>query len=234
MRFQIKNELPMELFSTPTIELLDWIFSNGDSLLLWMPISMLRPDRRTSTIAVMRRTSTWWSFSACDQRSTPMISRLGSACEWPVGEEQKEQKRKNIKNIESKESKKNTVHVSDRWVWVFCSEEEKKEEWIKKKRERKNNGEGEKKKGLMDMPLSDGFWVLKTSFSCFYFWWLSSIFESPSNKNHNPKLIQTNHHLWNPYDLDDGNRRLSDITQNSSHPNKLLATSILYNKKSGV
>ena len=103
-------------------------------------------------------------------------------------------------------------------------EERKKEQWRR----------GKKKKGLMDMPLSDGFWVLKTSFSCFYFWWLSSIFESPSNKNHNPKLIQTNHHLWNPYDLDDGNRRLSDITQNLSHPNKLLATSILYNKKSGV
>ena len=169
MRFQIKNELPMELFSTSTIELPDWIFSNGDPLLLWMPISMLRPDRRTSTIAVMRRTSTWWSFSACDRRSTPMISRLGSACEWPVGEEQKEQKRKNIKNTESKESKKNTVHVSDRWVWVFCSEEEKKEEWIKKKRERKNNGEGEKKKRAYGHATEWWFLSFENKFQLFLF-----------------------------------------------------------------
>ena len=42
-----------------------------------------------------------------------------------------------------------------------------------------------------------------------------------SNGNNDPKLIQTNAHPWDPHDLDDGNRKLSDITQNSSHPNKL-------------
>ena len=88
----------------------------------------------------MRRMSAWWSFSTCDQRSTPMISRLGG---WPVGEEQKEQKRK---NTESKESKKNAVRVSVWWVWAFCSEEKQKEEQIKKKRERKKSREERKKK----------------------------------------------------------------------------------------
>ena len=158
---------------------------------------MLQPDRRTSTIVAMRRMSAWWSFSACDWRSMPMISRLGLACEWPVGEEQKEQKRK---NTESKESKKNTVRVSGRWVWAFCSEEKQKEEQIKKKRERKKSREERKKKRkkekrewpvgcdnalafgahnlhlFTDMPLSDDFWVLKTGFNYFHFPWLSSIF----------------------------------------------------------
>ena len=193
-----------------TIELPNWrtsfqiesfpIVSIGDPPLLWMPISTLRPDRRMSTIAVMRRMSAWWSFSACDRRSTPLISRLGSACEWPVGEEQKKQKRKNRKNIESEESKKNAVRVSGRWIWAFCSKEEQKEEQIKKKRERKKSGEEKKKERkkekrewsvgcdnalafgahnlylFTDMPLCDGFWVLKIGFSCFHFPWLSSIF----------------------------------------------------------
>ena len=46
-------------------------------------------------------------------------------------------------------------------------------------------------------------------------------FESPSNENHDPKLVQTNHHLRDSHDLDDGNRKLSDITQSSSHLNNL-------------
>ena len=40
--------------------------------------------------------------------------------------------------------------------------------------------------------------------------------------NNDPKLIQTNAHLWDPHDLDDGNRKLSDITQNSSYPKQAL------------
>ena len=39
-----------------------------------------------------------------------------------------------------------------------------------------------------------------------------------SDRNNDPKLIQTNAHPWDPHDLDDENRKLSDITQNSSHP----------------
>ena len=60
----------------------------------------------------------------------------GSACEWPVGEEQKR------KNTELEESKKNAMRVSGWWVWAFCS----KEEQIKKKRERKKSGEEREKK----------------------------------------------------------------------------------------
>ena len=131
--FQIKNELSTELFPTSTIELLDRrisfqiesfpIVSNGDLSLLWMPISMLWPDWRTSTIAAMRRMSAWWSFSACDRRLTLMISQLGSAWVgvWVTG-------------------------VSGQWVWAFCSKEEHKEEQIKKKRERKKSREKRKKK----------------------------------------------------------------------------------------
>ena len=57
-------------------------------------------------------------------------------------------------------------------------------------------------------------WKLKTTKMC---WELS-------DGNNDPKLIQTNAHSWDPHDLDDENRILSDITQNSSHPNKLLIT----------
>ena len=35
---------------------------------------------------------------------------------------------------------------------------------------------------------------------------------------------------WDPHNLDDENRKLSDITQNSLHPNKALVT-ILYKAK---
>ena len=49
-----------------------------------------------------------------------------------------------------------------------------------------------------------------------------------SDGNNDPKLIQTNAHPWDPHDLDDGNKKLSDITQNSSHPNKLLESVFPY------
>ena len=49
-----------------------------------------------------------------------------------------------------------------------------------------------------------------------------------SDGNNDPKLIQTNAHPWDPHDLDDGNGKLSDITQNSSHPNKLLSRKTKY------
>ena len=52
-----------------------------------------------------------------------------------------------------------------------------------------------------------------------------------SDGNNDPKLIQTNAHPWDPHDLDDGNRKLSDITQNSSPPNKLLLISNSLNVK---
>ena len=209
-----------------------------------MLISMLQPDRRTSTIVAMRRMSAWWSFSACDWRSTPMISRLGLACEWPVGEEQKEQKRK---NIESKESKKNAVRVSGWWVWAFCSEEKQKEEQVKKKRERKKSRE-ERKKKKKERKKSESdrwdvtmhwflgptiftylwtcHWVMVFEFwkqvlTIFIFHDCHPFFESPSNENHDLKLVQTNYHSWDPHDLDDGNRKLSDITQSSSHLNNL-------------
>ena len=53
-------------------------------------------------------------------------------------------------------------------------------------------------------------------------WWVISD-ENWVITNNDPKLIQTNAYPWDPHDLDDGNRKLSDITQNSSYPNKLLA-----------
>ena len=49
-------------------------------------------------------------------------------------------------------------------------------------------------------------------------------FGSPSHENNDQKLIQTNAHPWEPHDLDGGNKKLSDITQNPSHPNKLYNT----------
>ena len=49
-------------------------------------------------------------------------------------------------------------------------------------------------------------------------------FESPSHENNDQKLIQTKVHPWDPHDLDGGNRKLSDITQNSPYPNKLNNT----------
>ena len=47
-------------------------------------------------------------------------------------------------------------------------------------------------------------------------------------KTNDPKLIQTNVHLWDSHDLDDGNKKLIDITQNSSHPNKLEQAQIMW------
>ena len=45
--------------------------------------------------------------------------------------------------------------------------------------------------------------------------------------NNNLKLIQTSALLWDPHDLNDENKKLSDITQNSLHPNKLSFLFIL-------
>ena len=144
--FQIKNELPTKLFLAPTIELPDRIiavdadFDTSARSLLWMPILSLRPDRRTSVIAAIRRTNAWWVFRCVikDWRWWSLgLGGRGSTCKWLVGEEQK---RKNKKNTELEESKKNAVRVSGQWVWVFCSEEQK-EEQIKKKRERKKSKE---------------------------------------------------------------------------------------------
>ena len=72
------------------------------------------------------------------------------------------------------------------------------------------------------LPLSDWFWVLKTAETCFQFWSLIHFTESLSDENRDSKLIQTSVVRWDPHDLDDENRKLSDITQNSLHPNKLL------------
>ena len=52
--------------------------------------------------------------------------------------------------------------------------------------------------------------------------------EKLSDGNNDPMLIQTNAYSWDPHDLDDGNRKLSDITQNSSHPNKHLSRKTKY------
>ena len=46
--------------------------------------------------------------------------------------------------------------------------------------------------------------------------------ESLSDEIRDSKLIQTSVERWDPHDLDDENRKLSHITQNSLHPNKLL------------
>ena len=88
----------------------------------------------------MRRMSAWWSFSVCDRRSMPMISRLGLAWVgvWVTGG--RRTKKKEHQN--QKKAKKNVVRVNGRWVWDFCSEEEQ----IKKKRERKKSGEEREKK----------------------------------------------------------------------------------------
>ena len=238
--FEIKNELSTELFPTQTIELLDRrisfqiesfpIVSNGDPSLLWMPISMLRPDWRTSTIAAMRRMSAWWSFSACDRRLTLMISQLGSTWVgvWVVGVW--------------------VTSESGQWVWAFCSKEEHKEEQIKKKRERKKSREerGKKKErkervtsgmwqcltfgahnlsNITNLPLSNGIWVLKTAEMSFHFPSLSLIFLSHRimkteswNMSHG---IQTTALPWILPVLDHELWKQDDITLFREFPNKL-------------
>ena len=59
-------------------------------------------------------------------------------------------------------------------------------------------------------------WVLETKNT----WNVFSVFithhskiKELSDENNDPKLIQTNAHPWDSHDLDDGNRKLSDITQ---------------------
>ena len=47
------------------------------------------------------------------------------------------------------------------------------------------------------------------------------IFEYLSHENSDPKLSQTDGHLWNPLSLDDRSWKLSDVTQFSWSPNKL-------------
>ena len=203
-------------------ELLDRIVSNGDPTLSWMTILTLQLDRRTSTIATMRRTSTWWSFSACDRRSLPMISRLGSACEWlvckwPVW----------------------VTNVSGRWVWDFCFEEEQKEEQIKKKRESKKSREERKKEKKREWPVGcDNAWLLGPTItsnlptchwnSVFEFWkQVKRVFNfghsHPVLVTHirDSKFIQTRIHPWDPQVLDHELRKLSDITQFYGFPSKL-------------
>ena len=46
----------------------------------------------------------------------------------------------------------------------------------------------------------------------------------------NPNKCWNFENRWDPHDLDDKNKKLSDITQNSLHPNKALVT-ILYKAK---
>ena len=43
-----------------------------------------------------------------------------------------------------------------------------------------------------------------------------------SDGNNDPKLIQTSALPLDPHELDDENKKLSEITQNSLHPNKLI------------
>ena len=170
----------------------------------------------------MRRTSTWWSFSACDRRSLPMISRLGSACEWlvckwPVW----------------------VTNVSGRWVWDFCFEEEQKEEQIKKKRESKKSREERKKEKKREWPVGcDNAWLLGPTItsnlltchwnSVFEFWkQMKRVFNfghsHPVLVTHirDSKFIQTRIHPWDPQVLDHELRKLSDITQFYGFPSKL-------------
>ena len=84
---------------------------------------------------------------------------------------------------------------------------------------------------ITKMSLKTEFWKLKTP-KCIFSFHNSSLQNKKScDGNNDPKLIQTNAHLWDPHDLDDGNRKLSDITQNSSPPNKLLLISNSLNVK---
>ena len=46
-------------------------------------------------------------------------------------------------------------------------------------------------------------------------------FESLRHENSHSKLLQIDAHSWVPFSLDDGSWKLIDITQFSSHPNKL-------------
>ena len=52
-----------------------------------------------------------------------------------------------------------------------------------------------------------------------FYWFLS-------DENRDSKLIQTSAERWDPHNLDDENKKLSDITQNSLHPNMLLVTQL--------
>ena len=137
------------------------------------------------------------------------------------------------KNKEEDEEKKKP--------WSGSEEEKKKERKGKKKKKKK-----ERKKEKMSLvrsgfdltthkswaPQSQLIYELATEWSVLSFknsrieFSLSithtHFFESLSHENGDPKLIQTSALSWDPHDLDDENRKLSDITQNSLHPNKLL------------
>ena len=138
------------------------------------------------------------------------------------------------KNKEEDEEKKKP--------WSGSEEEKKKERKGKKKKKKKK----ERKKEKMSLvrsgfdltthkswaPQSQLIYELATEWSVLSFknsrieFSLSithtHFFESLSHENGDPKLIQTSALPWDPHDLDDENRKLSDITQNSLHPNKLL------------
>ena len=137
------------------------------------------------------------------------------------------------KNKEEDEEKKKP--------WSGSEEEKKKERKGKKKKKKK-----ERKKEKMSLvrsgfdltthkswaPQSQLIYELATEWSVLSF--KNSIiefslsiththfFESLSHENGDPKLIQTSALPWDPHDFDDENRKLSDITQNSLHPNKLF------------
>ena len=129
-----------------------------------------------STIAAMRRTSAWWSFSACDRRLTPMISRLGSAWvdvwvtsgrrtkmkEYWIGRKQKEEEMKKKRERkksrkERKKRKKRKKRESDRWDVRFGAHNLQL---------------------FTNMPPNIRFWVMKTSETCFHFLSSSLIFLS--------------------------------------------------------
>ena len=189
----------------------------------------------------------WWSGSEEERKKEKERRKKNKKKKQNVGVGLKKERKKKKEEEEKKtlewvwRRKKNKEEDEEKKKPWSGSEEEKKKERKGKKKKKK-----ERKKEKMSLvrsgfdltthkswaPQSQLIYELATEWSVLSF--KNSIiefslsiththfFESLSHENGDPKLIQTSALPWDPHDLDDENRKLSDITQNSLHPNKLL------------
>ena len=190
----------------------------------------------------------WWSGSEEERKKEKERRKKNKKKKQNVGVGLKKERKKKKEEEEKKtlewvwRRKKNKEEDEEKKKPWSGSEEEKKKERKgkkkKKKKERKNEKMSLVRSGF-DLtthkswaPQSQLIYKLATEWSVLSFknsrieFSLSithtHFFESLSHENGDPKLIQTSALPWDPHDLDDENRKLSDITQNSLHPNKLL------------
>ena len=189
----------------------------------------------------------WWSGSEEERKKEKERRKKNKKKKQNVGVGLKKERKKKKEEEEKKtlewvwRRKKNKEEDEEKKKPWSGSEEEKKKERKGKKKKKK-----ERKKEKMSLvrsgfdltthkswaPQSQLIYELATEWSVLSFknsrieFSLSithtHFFESLSHENGDPKLIQTSALPWDPHDLDDENRKLSDITQNSLHPNKLL------------